>query len=70
MDDHLPTVEEQIAAINDSPTIAETMNRGMGLDPGFTLDKSGLLGEIEEEIDDTVAQSHHAPADPQPGDKP
>ncbi len=56
--------------MNDDRTIAEKMNSALGLDPGFTLDKSRLLDEIEEEIDDTVAQSHHAPEQPQPDDKP
>jgi hypothetical protein len=56
--------------MNDDRTIGEKMNSALGLDPGFTLDRPGLLDQIKDEIDDTVAQSHHAPAEPQPDDKP
>ena len=57
MDDHLPTVEEQLAAINNSPTLGEMMKKGMALDPGLTQERSGLIESIEEEIDETVARS-------------
>jgi hypothetical protein len=58
MDDHLPTIEEQIAAINNSETIGEMMNKGMALDPGLTQDRSGLIEHLEEDIDETAARGH------------
>jgi hypothetical protein len=50
--------------MNDDRTLAEKMNQGLGLDPGFTLDRPGLTDELEEEIDDTVARSKRAHAQP------
>jgi len=58
MDDHLPTIEEQIADINNSPTLGEMMNKGMSLNPGFTQDHSGLIEHLEEDIDETAARGH------------
>jgi hypothetical protein len=42
----------------DEPTLGETMNRDLGLDPGFTLDSdSGLVDEARDEQDETVEES-------------
>ena len=43
----------------DEPTLGETMNRDLGLDPGFTLDRSDLdlVEEAREEQDETVEES-------------
>jgi hypothetical protein len=54
---------------DDEPTLAEQMNRGLGLDPGFTLDRpGGLLGALREEIDETVERAKKAPHPPTPDD--
>ncbi len=53
---------------DDTPTLAEQMNRGMYLDPAFTLDKPALLDALKEEIDDTAERAKAAPHPPQPDD--
>jgi hypothetical protein len=53
---------------DDEPTLAEQMNRGLYLDPGFTTDKPGLLAALEEEIDDTAARAKAATHPPQPAE--
>jgi hypothetical protein len=42
---------------DDSPTLAEKMNRGMYLDPGFTQDKPNLVGALRDDIDATTARA-------------
>jgi hypothetical protein len=42
---------------DDSPTLAEKMNRGMYLDPGFTQDKPNLIGALRDDIDATTARA-------------
>jgi hypothetical protein len=42
---------------DDSPTLAEKMNRGMYLDPAFTQDKPNLVGAIRDDIDATTARA-------------
>ena len=42
---------------DDSPTLGEQMNRGMGLDPGFSLDKPSVVSHIREETDATVRRA-------------
>jgi hypothetical protein len=42
---------------DDSPTLAEKMNRGMYLDPGFTQDKPNLVGALRDDIDATAARA-------------
>lgn len=42
---------------NDSRNIGEQMNDALYLDPGFVEDEPALVDEIEDEIDDTVAES-------------
>jgi hypothetical protein len=54
---------------DDEPTLAEQMNRGMYLDPAFTLDKPGLIDALEDEIDDTAARAKAAPHPPQPDEE-
>jgi hypothetical protein len=46
----------------DEPTLGETMNSDLGLDPGFTLDSdSGLVDEARDEQDETVEESEKKP---------
>jgi hypothetical protein len=42
---------------DDSPTLAEKMNRGMYLDPGFTQDKPNLIGALRDDIDATIGRA-------------
>jgi hypothetical protein len=42
---------------DDSPTLAEKMNRGMYLDPAFTQDKPDLVGAIRDDIEDTTKRA-------------
>jgi hypothetical protein len=42
---------------DDSPTLAEKMNRGMYLDPAFTQDKPNLVGALRDDIDATMARA-------------
>ena len=42
---------------DDSPTLGEQMNRGMGLDPGFSLDKPSVVSALREETDSTVRRA-------------
>ena len=42
---------------DDSPTLAEQMNRGMYLDPGFRQDKPNLVGALRDEIDSTTKRA-------------
>jgi hypothetical protein len=51
---------------DDRPGLGEEMNRELGLDPGFTLDRPGLLDALEDEIDETAKRAHDAPKPPQP----
>jgi len=53
---------------DDTPTIGEQMNRGLYLDPAFTVDKPGLIDALEDEIDETAERAKHAPHPPQPDD--
>jgi hypothetical protein len=41
----------------DSPTLGEQMNRGMYLDPGFTVDKPSLVDALRDDIDDTTKRA-------------
>jgi hypothetical protein len=41
----------------DDPTIGERMNRGMGLDPAFTLDRPSLVDAIRDDTDSTVKRA-------------
>ncbi len=50
--------------MNDDRTLAEKMNQGMGLDPGFSLDHPSLADALSDEIDDTVERSKRAHAEP------
>jgi hypothetical protein len=54
---------------DDEPTLAEKMNRGMYLDPGFTADQPGLLGALQDDIDETAERAKAAPHPPQPDDE-
>jgi hypothetical protein len=42
---------------DDTPTLGEQMNRGMGLDPGFTLERPNLVDAIRDETDSTVRRA-------------
>jgi hypothetical protein len=42
---------------DQTPTIGERMNRGMGLDPGFTLERPDLVSAVREGTDDTVKRA-------------
>lgn len=42
------------------PTLGEMMNRAMYLDPGFTVDRPGLIDAIHAEIDETVIRAQAA----------
>ena len=42
---------------DDSPTLAEKMNRGMYLDPAFTPDKPNLVGALRDDIDSTTKRA-------------
>jgi len=42
---------------DDTPTIGERMNRGMGLDPGFTLERPDLIEAVRESTDGTVLRA-------------
>jgi len=42
---------------DDSPTLGEQMNRGMGLDPGFSLDRPSVVSHLREETDSTVRRA-------------
>jgi len=42
---------------DDTPTIGERMNRGMGLDPGFTLERPNLIEAVRESTDSTVKRA-------------
>jgi hypothetical protein len=41
----------------DSPTLAEKMNRGMYLDPAFTQDKPKLVDALRDDIDTTAKRA-------------
>jgi hypothetical protein len=42
---------------DDSPTLAEQMNRGLYLDPGFKQDKPNLAGALRDDIDATTKRA-------------
>jgi hypothetical protein len=43
---------------DDDSTLAEKMNRGLYLDPGFkSTDKPGLVNAIRDDIDDTTIRA-------------
>jgi hypothetical protein len=42
---------------DDAPTLGERMNRGMGLDPGFALDKPSMIDHLREDTDSTVRRA-------------
>ncbi len=42
---------------DDTPTIGERMTRELGLDPALLNGPSGLIDEIEQEIDETAEAS-------------
>lgn len=42
---------------DDEPTLGEKMNRGMGLDPGFTLDRPSLVDTLRDDIDATTRRA-------------
>jgi hypothetical protein len=42
---------------DDSPTLAEKMNRGMYLDPGFSQDRPNLVGAVRDDIDATTKRA-------------
>jgi hypothetical protein len=41
----------------ESPTLGEKMNRGLYLDPGFTVDRPGLVDALRDDIDDTTRRA-------------
>ena len=43
--------------MGDDATIGEKMNRGMGLDPGFTLDRPNLAEAVRDMTDDTTKRA-------------
>jgi hypothetical protein len=43
----------------DNRSIGEKMNSGMGLNPGFSLDKPDLIDSIREMSDDTMKRAQH-----------
>lgn len=43
--------------MGDDATIGEKMNRGLGLDPGFTLDRPSLADAAREMTDDTTKRA-------------
>lgn len=45
---------------DDEPSLGEQMNRGLGLDPGFTADRSGLAGALSDDLDDTTVRAQAA----------
>jgi hypothetical protein len=45
------------ATMGDDATIGEKMNRGMGLDPGFTLDRPKLAEAVRDMTDDTTKRA-------------
>jgi len=51
---------------DDGPTIGEEMNRELGLDPGFALDRPDLAEEAREEQDDTIEESEASEPDRTP----
>jgi hypothetical protein len=46
--------------MSNHDTLAEKMNRGMGLDPAFTLDKPSLASAVHAETDATVVRAQAA----------
>jgi hypothetical protein len=42
---------------DEEPTLAEQMNRGLYLDPGFTADKPKLVDALRDEISDTTKRA-------------
>ena len=44
---------------DDTPTIGEKMNRALGLDPGFTLERPSLVDAVRENTDSTVVRAQH-----------
>ncbi len=46
-----------MSSSDDSPTLAEQMNRGLYLDPGFKADKPGLVDALRDDIDDTTKRA-------------
>jgi hypothetical protein len=45
---------------DDSPTIGETMNRALYLDPGFTVEHPSLVDALREDQDETVVRAQEA----------
>jgi hypothetical protein len=45
--------------MGDDSTIGEKMNRGMGLDPGFTLDHPDLADAVRDMSDDTMKRAQN-----------
>jgi hypothetical protein len=43
--------------MGDDATLGEKMNRGMGLDPGFTLDRPNLVDAVRDMSDDTTKRA-------------
>jgi len=50
----------------DEPTLGEQFNDALYLDPGFSLDEPGLVGEALDEIDDTVEESRNRSSTDEP----
>ena len=45
---------------DDSPTIGESMNRALYLDPGFEQDHPSLIGALRDDQDETVVRAQAA----------
>jgi hypothetical protein len=45
--------------MSDERSLGEKMNLGMGLDPGFSLEKPGLIDSVREMSDDTMKRAQH-----------
>jgi hypothetical protein len=47
-------------SFDDEPTLAEQMVGGLGLDPGFTEEHTGLAGALSDDIDATTKRAQKA----------
>jgi hypothetical protein len=45
---------------DDAPTIGETMNQDLYLDPGFTQDRATMVDAVRKEQDETVQRAQAA----------
>lgn len=45
---------------DDSPTLGETMNRDLYLDPGFTAEHPSLVDALRDDQDETVVRAQAA----------